>query len=269
MTSLSSDKIFHDLNLLKQVNPLVHNITNLVVMQTTANMLLAIGASPLMAHAPEELAEIVAIAQALVINMGTLDQSWTESVKIAQALAIKKNIPIIFDPVGAGASRYRTETAKSILSTGVQILRGNASEIMALVDTEKKAGNTKGVDATHDSIDALSAAKILSQQYHCIVVVSGKTDIVVDAASDRQIFINHGAFLFTKVTGMGCSATALIAAFAAVNPDYFLAAAHAMIVFGRAGEIAEKKSQGCGSFSIALLDALYAFQSSDLVTLDI
>lgn len=256
------DACFNDLNAIRKTNPLVHNVTNWVVMQTTANILLAAGASPIMAHAEQELDEIAAIANATVINIGTLDVAWIHAMKLAQHAALKRNIPVILDPVGAGATRLRTETAKNILDLGVNILRGNASEILSLAHHDSQ---TKGVDSLHATTDALSAAKEIANKYNCIVVVSGKTDVIIDAT--REIFLNHGTPLFTKVTGMGCSATALIGAFAAVNQDYFLAATHAMAVFTMAGEIAAKKSQGPATFYNALIDTLYHLERKDLNSL--
>ncbi len=243
---------FHDLALIREKHPVIHNITNLVVMQTCANLLLSLHASPIMAHAKEELADIATIANALVINIGTLDNSWVESCVQAQQYAIERKLPIIFDPVGVGASAYRTNTAQQLLSNGVTIVRGNASEIIALAGT---GVTTKGVDSTHASADAVDAATYISSQYHCTVVVSGKTDIIIQG--DRQYHNEYGTPLFTYVTGMGCAATAIIGAFAAVNNDAFLAACHAMIIYTMAGEIAAQKSFGPAAFHQAFIDTLY------------
>lgn len=255
--TIKSNEIFQkaltDLNLIRQNNPVVHNLTNLVVMQTTANMLLAIGASPIMAHAHEELADILSIANSLVINMGTLDSAWVTACDIAQQTAHEKKVPIIFDPVGAGASQFRTHTAKKILQRGVSILRGNASEIMTLVDDYIK---TKGVDSRHKTEDAISAAKSLSKKYQCTVVISGETDIIIK--EDNEAFIHFGTPMFTKVTGMGCSATAIIGAFAAINPDPFLAATNAVAIFTIAGEMAAANANGPASFYNNLIDTLYS-----------
>jgi hydroxyethylthiazole kinase len=143
--NLCLDTLFRDLDKIRQTNPVIHNVTNLVVMPITANLLLALGASPIMAHAEEEIADIIQLSQALVINIGTLDKHWLNAIAIAQKTALMVGIPIIFDPVGAGASQYRTEAAKKILTQGVTLIRGNASEIMALENTQIK---TKGVDST-------------------------------------------------------------------------------------------------------------------------
>ena len=246
-----------DLTAIKKQRPVIHNLTNLVVMQTTANVLLALGASPIMAHAPEELADIIYLAQSLVLNMGTLDQAWLAAAKVVQAQALQAEIPIVFDPVGAGASGFRTMAALDILTAGVDVLRGNAAEIMALAKIDITA---KGVDSAYESQQALTAAKQLSVKYQCIVVVSGQTDWVV--AKETLMRVDAGTPLFAAVTGMGCSATAVIAAFCAVNANYVLAAQHALQCFGQAGERAAMVAAGPGSFYSALLDALYQFNET-------
>jgi hydroxyethylthiazole kinase len=255
---------YQDLERVRIANSIIHNVTNLVTMQTIANVLLALGASPIMAHAKNELAHIVGLANALIINIGTLDENWIESIQMAQQQALARKIPIVFDPVGAGATPYRTQIAKTILNDGVSIIRGNASEIMSLVDNKII---TNGVDAQHTSDNALDAAVFLSKTYRCTVIISGKTDIVISL--NQQAFIDHGTPLFTKVTGMGCAVTAVVGAFAVINPNYFLAASHAMAIFGRAGEMAASQSIGCGSFYPRLLDALSMLTESDLASLTI
>ena len=256
---IALDKLFYDLEQIRQKNPVIHNISNFVVMPITANLLLALGASPIMAHAQEELVDILTLSQSLVINIGTLDENWLNAIVAAQRIALQADIPIVFDPVGAGASRYRTETAKKILEQGVQVIRGNASEIMALVDSRIKS---KGVDSNQRSENALSSARQLAKKYHCIVVVSGKIDLIVN--EDRYVMLAYGTPLFTKVVGMGCSLTAIIASFLTVNPDPFLAAIHAMAIFGLTGELAAKKALGPGSFYTELLDTLYQLKATDL-----
>lgn len=231
-------------------------------MPTTANMLLALGAAPIMAHAQEELEDIIQLAQALVINIGTLDQTWLAVIEKAQLAALKRGIPIVFDPVGAGASTYRTAAALSIIKRGVTVIRGNASEIMALLDTSI---TTKGVDTTQASSNAVTSAQTIAQQYQCIVVVSGKIDFIVNEA--MSVALDYGTPLLTKVVGMGCSLTAMIASFLAVNPHRFNAAIHAMAWMGLVSEIAEKKSHGPGSFYTQLLDGLYTVQKDQIRSL--
>ncbi|MDQ8039321.1 MAG: hydroxyethylthiazole kinase [Rickettsiella sp.] len=260
---IALDKLFSDLDRIRQINPVIHNLTNLVVMPITANLLLALGASPIMAHAKEELTDILQISQALVTNIGTPDEKWLSAIKMAQNTALKLKIPIVLDPVGAGASRYRTEAAKKILERGVTLVRGNASEIMALVDPHIK---TKGVDTTmHTSNTALVAATTIAKKYHCIVVVSGKSDLIVNET--QHVMLNYGTPLFTKVVGMGCSLTSIIASFLTVNPNSFIAAIHAMALFGLVGELAIPLSIGPGSFYTNLLDKLYTVKQTELKSL--
>jgi len=259
-TMITAESIFFDVQKIRSEAPLIHNITNYVAMNTTANALLSIGASPVMAHAIEEVAEMASIAQALVINIGTLSQPWIESMIQAAKAAKKKNIPIILDPVGAGATKFRTDTAHRLLvEAPPAIIRGNASEIRALYHAE---GTTKGVDSTYRSDEAVDAAKALSKQYNCVVSVSGEVDVIIE--NDRCIRIHNGHPLMPKVTGLGCTASALTGAFAAVNPSPIVAATHAMAVMGIAGEIAAKKAKGPGTLQLYFLDALYQLQEADI-----
>jgi len=252
--------IWRDLQRIRAESPLVHNITNYVVMNTTANALLAVGASPVMANAIEEVEDMVGIARALVINIGTLSAPWIEAMVRAGQAARKKGVPIILDPVGAGATPFRTATALTLLrETPPAIIRGNASEVRSLSHFE---GETKGVDSTHTAEQALSAARALSGRCHCVVSVSGATDLIVSEQS--VIRVANGHPMMPRVTGLGCTATALTGAFAAVNPSPFKAAAHAMAVMGIAGEIAAERSQGPGSLQVNFLDALFLLQESDI-----
>lgn len=250
-TAITFDSLLASIKKIKEKAPIIHNITNFVSMQTIANVLLAAGASPIMAHAIQELNELSTIADSLIINIGTLDDIWLNSIELAQQIALKKKTPIILDPVGAGATQYRTTTAKKVLALGVNVLRGNAAEIMAL---NNRVIKTKGVDALYSTEAALDAAKELNLTYNCVVVVSGKVDIIV--SHQKEIFLNHGSSYFTQVTGMGCALTSLIGALCATNKDSFDAAIAAVVWFTLAGEIAEKKSSGPGSFYPNLLDIL-------------
>jgi hydroxyethylthiazole kinase len=238
---------------LRQQAPVVHNITNYVVMNSTANALLAIGASPVMAHAEEEMADMVGIASALVINIGTLSKEWVKSMFKAAEAAAKRGIPIVIDPVGAGATPYRTATVQALLgAVRPAIIRGNASEIMAVCGAQAK---TKGVDSSAGSGDAVSAAQSLNGSSGAVVCVSGATDYIVGGNQIRKIANGHP--MMTRVTGLGCTATALCGAFAAVNRDYAQAAAQAMVVMGIAGEMAAQGAPGPGSLQVRFLDALY------------
>jgi hydroxyethylthiazole kinase len=252
--------VWRDVKRIRAEAPLVHNITNYVVMNTTANALLAIGASPVMAHATEEVEEMVALARALVLNIGTLSASWIEAMVKAGREARRRGIPVVLDPVGAGATRFRTETAERLLTeVAPTIVRGNASEIRALANA---GGDTKGVDSTHTSEEALNAARSLAARCRCVVVVSGVTDMIVTDAGVLRVHNGHP--MMPRVTGLGCTATALVGAFAAVNPSPSEAAAHAMAVMGMAGEMAAERSPGPGSFQMHFLDALYQMRESDI-----
>lgn len=263
--TIAASNIFRDLILVRDNSPLVHSIANYVVMPTIANVLLALGASPLMAQAESELEDISKITKALVINIGTLDDDWIRSMELSQDFAHQCHIPIVLDPVGAGASRYRTTTALSFLNQKVTVLRGNASEILALAGENIVS---KGVDATVGSLIAEEAAEYLAKKFSCVVVVSGSTDIVIDHC--QKCYVKKPDFsFFTKVTAMGCSLSAVVGAFLAINSDYFSAAAHAMATFGVAGEVALKHSAGPGIFYTKLLDSLSQLRKKDFDDLTI
>jgi hydroxyethylthiazole kinase len=252
--------VWNDIQRIRADAPLVHNITNFVVMNTTANALLALGASPVMSHAEEEVAEMAALARALVINIGTLSRAWVHSMIAADRAAHERGIPIVLDPVGAGATRFRTETAHRLLNGAPpSIIRGNASEIRALCTVDYA---TKGVDSVHASDEALDAARTLSAVHRCTVVVSGATDLIVSGES--VIRVRNGHPMMPRVTGLGCTATALCGAFAAVNTSPLRAAAHAMAVTGIAGELAAVDCPGPGTFQVRFLDALYGLRESDI-----
>jgi hydroxyethylthiazole kinase len=252
--------VWRDLEKIRADAPLVHNITNYVVMNTTANALLSLGASPVMAHAVDEVEEMVGLASALVINIGTLSAPWVEAMFKAAGAARRKGIPLVVDPVGAGATGLRTETARRLLVEGrPTIVRGNGSEIRALLEAK---GETKGVDSRHDAEAALDAARTISQAQGCAISISGPVDVIV---RDRDVIrVANGHPMMAKVTGLGCTATALTGAFAAVNPDALRAAAHAMAVMGIAGEIAAGRASGPGSFQMHFLDALYLLDEDDI-----
>ena len=252
--------VWNDLLLIRSQAPLVHNITNYVVMNSTANALLAVGASPVMAHAIEEVEEMTALASSLVLNIGTLSAPWVEAMVVAGRAAGRKGIPTVLDPVGVGATTLRTSTALRLLGEArPRIIRGNASEILALANL---GHGTRGVDATEPVEGALAAAQQLSRTWDCVVTVSGPTDLVVQG--DRVARVHNGDPLMAQVTGMGCTASALTGAFAAVNGDAFQAAVHAMVLMGVAGELAKARCQGPGSFQMAFLDCLSALTEADL-----
>lgn len=253
-------EINHSLEKVRAGSPLVHNITNYVVMNNTANALLSVGASPVMAHAINEVEDMAGIASSLVINMGTLSDEWVEAMIIAGKKAHNRGIPIVFDPVGVGATPYRTESAKRIIDEcHPTIIRGNASEIMALCETDVQ---TKGVDSTHSTDIALYYAKLLANQTHAVVVISGQTDYITDGK--QVVSIKNGHEVMTRVTGMGCTATAICGAFSGVESDPMTAAASAMAVMGICGEISVEKAQGPGSLQMHFIDALYKVGESDI-----
>lgn len=254
---MQTELIWADVEAIRAKAPLVHNITNYVVMNTTANALLAIGASPVMAHAIEEVEDMVGIAGAiggaLVINIGTLSKAWIAAMDKAMRAANERGVPVVLDPVGAGATPYRTDTCKQLLhARRPTIIRGNASEVMALLNRDVQ---TKGVDSSATTDAALETAKLVANTYRCVVSVSGETDIITDGENVLRIAQGHP--LMTRVTGLGCTASAITGAFAAVNKDPLAAAAHAMAVMGICGEIAAEKSAGPGTLQLHFYDALH------------
>lgn len=252
--------LWDDAEQIRARSPLIHNITNYVVMNLTANALLAIGASPVMAHAIEEVEEMADMAASVVLNLGTLSVPWIEAMFLAGHRAKRRGIPMVLDPVGAGATTFRTRTARRALEElRPTIVRGNASEILALAGAE---GSTKGVDSTQQSEQALEAARALSTHFGCVVSVSGARDLVVEA--QRVARIDNGHPMMAKVTGSGCVATALTGAFAGVNPVAFEAAAHAMLLSGIAGELAAAGAEGPGSYQSRFLDQLYGLSGEQL-----
>jgi hydroxyethylthiazole kinase len=257
---LTASTIWSSIEEIRRKSPVVHNITNYVVMNNTANALLALGASPVMAHAEEEVEDMVTIAGALVINIGTLSANWIRAMFRAAYKAREYGIPIILDPVGAGATVYRTDTARELLqAVPPTIIRGNASEIMALLEADVQ---TKGVDSTVASHSALDVARRLNRIHGSVVCVSGEIDYIVYEEDITKIMNGHP--MMTKVTGMGCIATALCGAFAAVNHDFVEATAQAMAVTGIAGEMAAEKSQGPGSLQVVFNDLLYRLTEEDI-----
>ncbi len=248
-----AQKSAYSLKTLREKQPLIHNITNFVVMNYTANALLCTGASPVMAHAPDEVEEMVSFSGALVLNIGTLTAEWVASMILAAKRAGTLNIPVILDPVGSGATALRTRSAKQILSQApIRVIRGNASEVLSLKNKESK---TKGVDAIHTVEDAADAARTLARDLNTTLAITGAVDLITDG--NRTVRVANGHPLMGKVTGTGCTATAIIGAFMAVDTDPVDATAAALAFFGLAGERAAGKAQSPGSFMIALLDALF------------
>ncbi len=258
--SALAGKTAENLKKIRETKPLIHNITNFVVMNFTANVLLACGASPIMAHADNEVEEIVDHAGALVLNIGTLTDAWVTAMIKAGRKASELGKPIILDPVGAGATALRTNAAKAILAqTWVNVIRGNASEILSLAG-QKSA--TKGVDAIHSVTDAADTAGALARELGTTLAITGPIDLVTDGR--RTLTIEGGHALMPYVTGTGCAASALIGAFHAVDKDPVSAAATALAFFGIAGEKAGVGAEGPGTFMVRLLDALYTLSCEEV-----
>lgn len=233
--------------------PLIHHITNLVVMNDTANVTLHVGALPVMAHAAEEVAEMVTMAGALVLNPGTLTSDWVTSMLIAGRQANARGVPVVLDPVGAGATTLRTQTNLKLLDElQVAVLRGNSGEIGALSGA---GGVVKGVESVEGVRDPLAVARGLARERSLVVAITGPRDIIADG--ERAVAVDNGHPWLATLTGTGCMATTMVAAFAAVERDYLLATAGALAAFGLAAELAAAHAHGPASFKVALFDHLY------------
>lgn len=257
--------VWESVQKVRAIKPLVHNITNYVVMNTTANALLALGAAPAMVHAAEEVEEFVAIAASLVINIGTLSAPWITAMRLCVTRANELDKPWVLDPVGVGATPLRTRVSDQLAQIGPTVIRANASEVLALAAVNSKL--TRGVDSTDPSQAAIEPARQLAQTYKCVVVVSGAVDYVTDG--DKLLAVRNGHPMMPTVTGLGCTASALVGAFLGVEPDPLVASAHAMAVLGVAGEIAAARSAGPGSLQMNLLDALYQLDEAALTRVSI
>ncbi len=241
-------------------SPLVQNITNYVAMMISANVLLAAGASPAMVHAEEEVADFVAIASALVVNIGTLSPSWVSGMERAAKAAAQAGKPWVLDPVGCGATPYRTEVARRLAALKPTLIRGNASEIMALAGAAGAA--PKGVDSSAGSHEAIESARGLAKETGGVVAVTGETDFVVSAT--RTAAIEGGDVLMTASTGIGCALSALSGAFLAASPDAFDATVGVMAVYASAGSIAARGAGGPGDIPARLCNALYRLDREEL-----
>ena len=249
------------LNDVRAARPLVHQITNYVSVNDCANAVLAIGGAPVMADDADEVVEMVGIASALVLNIGTLNRRTIETMLLAGRRANELGKPVVLDPVGAGATALRTETAKMLLrELKLAVVRGNISEISALVG---EAGTTRGVDASGLEGDAAKVAVRLAKASGASVAVTGAVDVIAD--DNRIVKVANGHPLLTRITGTGCVATALIGAFSGVTDDYSLAAAGGLVCLGIAGERAAAVHSGTGSFRVGLMDALSVLQAQDVL----
>ncbi|MGC8873623.1 MAG: hydroxyethylthiazole kinase [Chloroflexia bacterium] len=245
----------------RKVRPLLHHITNFVVMNDTANVTLHIGGLPVMAHAREEVAEMVSAAGALVLNPGTLSPEWVEAMRVAGRRANELGIPIVLDPVGAGATSLRTESNRRLLEElRIAVVRGNSGEIGALVGM---GGVVKGVETVVEVDDPVQVAKVLAHRYAVTVAVTGPRDIVTDG--QRVLGVDNGHPMLKTITGTGCAATTMIAAFAAVEADRVLAAVAGLACFGLAAEQAALQACGPASFKVALFDAIYNLSAEQIL----
>ncbi len=255
MSELTAVGIWEDLCAVRHRAPLVHNVTNYVVMNVTANALLAVGASPVMAHAIEEVSELVQLADALVLNIGTLSPDWLDAMRLAVSGAAARGLPSVLDPVGAGATAFRRRAVATLIDAGPPtIIRGNAAELAAVA---AGVSTMRGVDSGLSPESAVPAALLVAQRIGGVACISGADDHIVDATG-RHAIVSNGYPWMARVTGMGCTASALVGAFAGVQPDAFRATASAMAVLGVAGEIAAEHAAGTGlgTFEPHLLSAL-------------
>ncbi|WP_243545640.1 hydroxyethylthiazole kinase [Pseudodesulfovibrio tunisiensis] len=256
---MDMDTFWNDFQLVRTGNPLVLNVTNHVVTNNTANALLAAGASPIMTFSSREVEDLMKISGALVINIGTLNTQDIGLMHAAWSSANAMRVPVVFDPVGAGASTLRTSSSQELLSLyRPDIIRGNASEIMTLAG---EAGQAKGVDSSLGADAAVAAARALAQMHSCTTVVSGEVDIVTDG--NHVYRVNGGHALMPRVTGLGCTATAICGAFLAVNRNRNEAAVDAMALMAIAGGMAGAMAQGPGSLQMHFYDMLYSLKKSD------
>ncbi len=257
MTNIDIPAIGAALDDLRAERPLVHNITNYVAMEIAANALLALGASPAMVHAREEVEDFVAISSALAVNIGTLSPPWVEAMKLAAAKAVQTAKPWVLDPVGCGATPYRTKTSAELAAMKPTIIRGNASEIMSLAGAAGAGG--RGVDSTSRSDAAVEAARALANTTGAVVAVTGETDYATDGAT--IIAVEGGHALMPLSTALGCALTACVAAFAAVRPP-FEATVAALAVYAAAGAEAASRCRGPGHLPAELCDALHAMNAT-------
>jgi len=246
-------KIFGIIERIRQERPLIHNITNMVAMNDSANIILAIGGLPVMAHAQAEVREMVRVAGALVLNIGTLTSEQIDSMIAAGEEANNLKKPVVLDPVGAGATHLRTDSALHLQERiKIDIVRGNHAEVSILAGLK---GSIKGVESVGSGKNAVEVARSLARKHNQVAIITGKQDIVTDGKT--VIEINNGSPMLGTITATGCMVTSLIATFAAVWDDYIMASTGALVCFGLAGERAAVKAQGPGSFKVNLFDEVY------------
>jgi hydroxyethylthiazole kinase len=248
-------EVVGDLAALRSASPLTHCITNVVVSNVTANVLLAAGASPAMVHAPEEAADLAAVAGGLLVNLGTVTAEQGEAARVAVAAANEHGVPWVLDPVAVGPLPMRTALARELLDARPAVIRGNASEVLALAG----GAGGRGVDATDGPEAALDAARALHARTGAVVAISGPVDHLVGAGDVLRV--PGGDVLLTRVTGAGCALGALVAAFLSVAPDALRAATAAHAVLATAAERASSAARGPGSFAVGLVDELHRLET--------
>ena len=251
-----TENIIQALSQIRAKAPLIHYITNYVTVNDCANVCLAIGASPIMADDIDEMADIASISSCLVINIGTLNKRTVASMLIAALKANERGVPVVLDPVGAGASGLRNETLSTLLAkVRFSVIRGNLSEMRYLVENQ---ANTKGVDVSDKDMteNPVEIARRCAKKFDCIAAITGKTDIITDGT--RTLSVQNGHEMLSSVTGTGCMCTALIGAFCGANTDMLTAAAGGILCMGIAGETAQVTAgqKGLGSFHISLIDGI-------------
>jgi hydroxyethylthiazole kinase len=249
------------LDRVRKTRPLVHHITNTVTINDCANITLHTGGTPVMAHALEEVEEMVGLASALVLNIGTLTSAQVEAMMLAGKKANQRGIPVVLDPVGAGATRFRTESARRILEEiRVSIIKGNAAEIATLAGEHAEV---RGVDAGKVFADPVQAAQALAREFSATVVVTGKTDVITDGT--RTAFVDNGHAMMGCITGTGCMGASVLGCFAPVADDPWIAAVAAVTSSTIAGEIGGEQAEGPGSFKWRFFDAMAQLTAEQIV----
>ncbi|MGY0216034.1 hydroxyethylthiazole kinase [Endozoicomonadaceae bacterium StTr2] len=255
----TASEIASVLQKLRDNKPLVHNLTNQVVMNVSANALLAIGASPIMSHAPEELEELGMAVSSTVINIGTLDNVTVASKLTAARIARDSHKPWALDPVGAGATQFRLDVTNRLLDLRPAVIRCNASEAIAIA-LHQRGGS--GVDSNNSSDEVLPVLHQAARNLQTVFAVTGRHDYVTDG--QRLAKLSNGHPMMAAVTGTGCQSTAITGAFLAIEQDPWLAAVASLAVFGIAGQLAAEESDGPGSLQLKMLDRLYTLTAEDI-----
>jgi hydroxyethylthiazole kinase len=252
--------IKEDIKNIRETKPVVHHITNFVVMNDCANITLALGALPVMAHALEEVEEMTSISQALNLNIGTLTDEWIKAMIKAGKKANELNISVVFDPVGAGATRFRTQCAVDILNeVNISIIKGNGAEIASLYGVKSEV---KGVEAGKIEADMNDVVKNFAKKTQSVVVATGKDDYISDGKRTCMLE-GKGSKMLSTITGSGCMLGSVISAFSCVQRDHFLASIEGLLFFEKASEYASKKSRLPASFKVALLDEIYRMNGTE------